>query len=230
MSAIKKLSNSPQQKHYETTLIKMVNSRSGDEINRSIEQFTKLYIKNMVSIRCKMYVKSELDGLGLRHARLDLGEIDIVGNISDKQREQLKIGLLKAGLELMEDKKGVLVEKIKSVIIEMVHYADEFPRVKTSNYISKKLGYNYTYLANIFSEVKGITIQQFIIQHKIEKVKELLMYDELTESEIAFNLHYSSVAHLSNQFKRITGLTPSFFKSLKEKKRIGLEDVENCKF
>jgi AraC-like DNA-binding protein len=185
----------------------------------------KLYIKYMVSIRCKMVVKAELKKLGLHFTTVDLGVVEIMENISQEQREQIKSGLLKSGLELMDDKKAILIEKIQNVIIEMVHYEDELPKVNFSDYLSEKLNYDYTYLANLFSETKGTTIEHFIILHKIERVKELIIYDELTLSEIAWRLHYSSVAHLSNQFKKITGLTPSYFKSLKRKKRNTLEDV-----
>lgn len=185
----------------------------------------KLYIKYMVSLRCKMMVKEELKKLGLHYVIVDLGTVEILEDISQEKRERLKENLLKSGLELMDDEKRILIEKIKNVIIEMVHYSDEMPDVNYSEYISKKLGYNYTYLSNIFSEVKGITVQHYIIMHKIEKVKELLLYDELTLSEISYKLHYSSVAHLSNQFKKITGLTPSYFKDLKQKRRKNLEDL-----
>jgi len=181
----------------------------------------------MVSIRCKMLVKEELKKLGLHFILVDLGEIEIMENISASQREQLKAALLLSGLELMDDKKAVLIEKIKNVIIEMVHYSDELPLINYSDFISEKLHHDYTYLSNIFSEVKGITIQQFIIVHKIEKVKELLMYDELNLTEISYKLNYSSVAHLSNQFKKITGLSPSHFKLLKDKRRSPIEDIGN---
>ena len=127
--------------------------------------------------------------------------------------------MLESGLELIEDKKAVIIEKIKNVIIEMIHYEDEIPKVNFSDYLSSKLNYNYTYLANLFSETEAITIEHYIIMHKIERVKELIVYDDLNLSEIAWKLHYSSVAHLSHQFKKVTGLTPSFFKSLKNKKK-----------
>lgn len=185
----------------------------------------RLYIKYMVSLRCKMMVKEELKKLGLNYIVLDLGMVDVLEDITEAQREQLGKNLLKSGLELMDDKKSILIEKIKNVIIEMIHYADEFPRVNYSDYISEKLDYDYTYLSGIFSEVKGITIQQFIILHKIEKVKEYLLYDELTLTEISYRLDYSSVAHLSNQFKKITGLAPSFYKQLNRKRRKNLEDI-----
>lgn len=172
-----------------------------------------------------MVVKSELDKLGLHYKTVELGEVNIEENINDEQRAQLKTALLRSGLELMDDKKAILVEKIKSVIIEMVHYEDELPKTNFSDYLSEKLNYNYTYLANLFSETKGITIEHFMILHKIERVKELILYDELNLSEIAWRLHYSSVAHLSNQFKKVTGLTPSYFKSLREKRRNTLDNV-----
>jgi len=179
----------------------------------------------MVSLRCKMLVKDELEKLGLQYVNVDLGMVELVENITEKKREQLRQNLLKSGLELLDDQKSILVEKIKNVIIEMVHYADELPAVNYSDYISEKLGYDYTYLSGLFSEVRGITIQHFIINHKIEKVKELLLYDEFNLTEISYKLNYSSVAHLSAQFKKVTGLTPSFFMQLKDKRRRPLEDV-----
>jgi AraC-like DNA-binding protein len=172
-----------------------------------------------------MMVKDELLKLGLHDIIVDLGTVEILEEITENQREQLKKNLLRSGLELLDDKKSILIEKIKGVIIEMVHYMDELPNTNYSDYISEKLGYDYTYLSNVFSEVKGITIQQFIIIHKIERVKELLLYDELTLTEISYKLHYSSVAHLSNQFKKITGLTPSFYKQLKQKRNENLENM-----
>ncbi|SHJ09578.1 helix-turn-helix domain-containing protein [Aquimarina spongiae] len=186
---------------------------------------TKLFIKYMVSLRCKLMVKEELKKLGLHYVVLELGVVELLEDITKDQCLELRKNLSKSGLELMETKKSILIEKIRNVIIEMIHYTDELPKVNYSDYISKKVGYNYTYLANIFSEVKGITIQQFIIIHKIERVKELLIYDELSLTEISYKLHYSSVAHLSNQFKKITGLTPTFYKKLKEKRKENLEDL-----
>jgi len=172
-----------------------------------------------------MAVKFELDKLGLHYIMLDLGEVEIRESICPETREQLKIALLKSGLELMDDKKAILVEKIKNVIIEMIHYADEIPKTNFSDYLSKKLNHDYTYLANLFSEVKGITIEHYIINHKIERVKELLIYDELNLTQISYELNYSSVAHLSAQFKKVTGLTPSFFRKLKHKRRKTLDNV-----
>lgn len=179
----------------------------------------------MVSIRCKMIVKSELEKLGLHYKTVDLGEVDIEGHISPEQNAQLRVALSRSGLELMDDKKAVLIEKIKTIIIEMIHYEDDPPKTKNSDYISKKLDHNYTYLANLFSEATGTTIEHYIIIHKIERAKELIIYNELNLTEIAFKLNYSSVAHLSTQFKKITGLTPTFFKNLKDKRRTSLEDI-----
>lgn len=179
----------------------------------------------MVSTRCKMAVKEELKKLGLHFIVVDLGEVEIMEDLSLEYRERLKIGLLNAGLELMDDKRAVLIERIINVITEMIHHSNEIPKVNYSDYISEKLGYDYTYLSNTFSEVKGITIQQFIIIHKIERVKELLLYDELSLTEISYRLHYSSVAHLSNQFKKVTGLSPSQFKQLKNKGRVPIEEI-----
>lgn len=179
----------------------------------------------MVSNRCKMAVKDELKKLGLHFIVVDLGEVEIMENITISQREQLNSALVVAGLELMDDKRAVLIERIINVITEMIHYSDDVPKVNYSDFISEKLNYDYTYLSNIFSEVKGITIQQFIIIHKIERAKELLLYDELNLTEISYKLHYSSVAHLSNQFKKITGLSPSQFKQLKNRKRIPIEEI-----
>jgi len=181
----------------------------------------------MVSNRCKMAVKEELTKLGLHFIIVDLGEVEIMETISIEKLEELRIALRISGLELMDDKRAVLIEKIKNVITEMVHHTDELPKMNYSDFISEKLNYDYTYLSNIFSEVKGITIQQFIIIHKIERAKELLLYDELNLTEISYKLHYSSVAHLSNQFKKVTGLSPSHYKQLKDKKRSPIEDIGN---
>jgi len=185
----------------------------------------KLHIKYMVSNRCKMVVKEELKKLGLHFIVVDLGEVEVMEDLTDEQRQQLKNALQESGLELMEDKKSILIEKIKTTIIEMVHYADELPHVNISDYLSQKLNHGAAYLANLFSEVQGITIQQFIISHKIERVKELIMYGELNLTEIAWKMNYSSVAHLSNQFKKVTGLTPTHFKNLKNRRRHPIEEI-----
>lgn len=179
----------------------------------------------MVSLRCKMMVKEELKKLGLNYIVVELGMVEILEGITLKQREQLKVNLLNSGLELLNNKKSILIEKIKNVITEMIHYSDELPKMNYSDFISEKLNYDYTYLSNVFSEVKGITIQQFIIIHKIERIKELMLYDELNLTEISNKLHYSSVSHLSKQFKKITGLSPSFYKQLKQKRKSHLENM-----
>jgi len=187
--------------------------------------FLKLFIKNMVCIRCKMVVKAELEKLGLHYTTVELGEVDIMEKLSEEQHDQFKEGLLKSGLELLDDKKSVLIQKIKNVIIELIHYSEEPLAINFSEYLAQKLDHNYTYLANLFSEVQGTTIEKFIIAHKIERVKELLVYNELNLTEIAYLMHYSSVAHLSTQFKKITGLTPSHFKQLRAKRLNMLEDL-----
>jgi AraC-like DNA-binding protein len=172
-----------------------------------------------------MVVKSELEKLGLKYVNVIIGEANIIGNVTSEQLDQLDVALRKSGLQLMGDKKSILVEKIKNAIIDLVHYRDDQIKINLSDYLSEKLNHDYTYLANLFSEVKGITIEKFYLTHKIEKVKELIVYNELNLSEIAYKMHYSSVAHLSNQFKKITGLTPSHFKMLKNKRRDTLENV-----
>jgi AraC-like DNA-binding protein len=185
----------------------------------------KLYIKNMVSLRCIIMVQEVLKKQGFRNAIVDLGMVEIVEDITKEQREQLKRVLFRIDLDLIDDTKTILIEKIKKVVIEMIHYNDELPKMNYSDYISKKLGYNYTYLANVFSESKGISIRQYIINQRVEKVKELLTYDELNITEISFQLQYSSVAHLSNQFKKVTGVSPFYFKTHKLKRERSLENV-----
>jgi AraC-like DNA-binding protein len=181
----------------------------------------------MVSTRCKMLVKEELRKLGLHFIVVDMGVVDIMEDLGPDQRQELKVALAKSGLELMDDKKSVLIEKIKNVIIEMVHYTDELTKTNFSDYLSEKLNHDYTYMANMFSEVQGITIEKFIISHKIERVKELIIYNELNLTEIAWRMHYSSVAHLSNQFKKVTGLSPSHFKKMKDQRRNPIENIGN---
>jgi len=173
----------------------------------------------MVSIRCKMLVKEILNSLNIPFQVINLGEVIMLDAPTMEQKEQIRVQLLESGLELIEDRKAVIIEKIKNIIIEMIHYEEEIPKVNFSDYLAEKLNYNYTYLANLFSETEAITIEQYILLHKIERVKELIVYDELNLTEIAWKMHYSSVAHLSHQFKKITGLTPSYFKSLKNKRK-----------
>ena len=185
----------------------------------------KLYIKYMVSLRCKLMVIQELEKLDLHFTSIELGMIEIKENITNELKQKLKSNLAMSGLELLDDQKSILVDKIKNVIIEMIHYSDEVPKVNYSDFISEKLDYDYTYLSNLFSEVKGITIQHFIINHKIERAKELILYDELDLTEIAYRLHYSSVSHLSNQFKKVTGQSPSFYKKIGKKRKGNLENL-----
>ena len=185
----------------------------------------RLYIKYMVSNRCKMVVKSELEKLGIHHLVVELGEVEVMEQLGAEVRGQLQSALLRSGLELMDDHRAILIERIKNIIVEMVHYSDEFPKINFSYYLSEKLHHDYTYLANLFSEVTGITIEHYIIFHKIEKVKELLMYNELNLTEISYKMNYSSVAHLSSQFKKVTGLTPTFFKHIRDKKLKALDEV-----
>ena len=179
----------------------------------------------MVSLRCKILVRETLEHLKIQYFSIELGLVETVKDITEKQKLALTEILKKSGLIILDDKRSILIEKIKNVIVEMIHYTDDQLTLNYSEYISEKLGYDYTYLANAFSEVKGITIQHFIILHKVEKVKELLLYDELNLSEISYKLNYSSVAHLSTQFKKITGLTPTFYKKLGQKRKKNLEDI-----
>ncbi len=179
----------------------------------------------MVSNRCKLTVKEELKKLGLHYIVVELGEVEVMEDLSMLQRDTLKMNLLSSGLELMEDKKAILIERIKNTIVEMIHHSDELIKINFSDYLSEKLVHNYTYLANLFSEVQGTTIEQFIISHKVERIKELIIYGDLNITEIAWKMNYSSVAHLSNQFKKITGLTPSHFKQLKNKRRSPIEEI-----
>lgn len=185
----------------------------------------KLYIKNMVCQRCQIAVKYELEKLGLHHTKVELGETEIMEDLAAEQWGVLSDSMKNIGLELLDDKKNILVERIKTLIIQLVHFNDEQIKTNLSDYLSEKLNHNYTYLSNLFSEVKGTTIEKFYLLNKIERAKELLVYDELNLTEIAWKLHYSSVAHLSNQFKKLTGLTPSHFKNLKSKKRHDLGDT-----
>jgi YesN/AraC family two-component response regulator len=185
----------------------------------------KLYFKHMVSNRCKIIVQSELESLGLHYGRIELGEVEIEENIALEKWNELNAALKRSGIELMDDKKSILIEKIKNAILEHVHQSEGPLEINFSVYLSGKLKHDYTYLANLFSESQDITIEHFLIMHKIERVKELLLYDELNITEIAWKMGYSSVAHLSNQFKKLTTLKPSDFKRLKPKIRSNLEDL-----
>ena len=178
----------------------------------------KLFIKYMVCIRCKLIVKQQLEILNIEYNKIDLGEVELPISLTVDVRKDFASALLKYGLELMEDKNALLIEKAKKVVIEMIHYADELPKKSHSEYLSEKLNYNYQKLALLFMEATGISLERYIISHKIEKVKEMILYEDLNLSDIAFRLNYSSVAHLCTQFKRETGVTPQFFKGLKMKK------------
>jgi len=179
----------------------------------------------MVCIRCQMVVKSVLEKLELEYTAVKIGEANVKGQVSEEILGQLDAALRKSGLQLMDSKKNILVEQIKRAIISLVHYTDDELKVNLSDYLSEKLNHDYTYLANLYSEVKGVTIEHFYLEHKIERVKELIVYDQLNLTEIAYKMHYSNVAHLSSQFKKITGLTPTHFKALKNKRRGTLENV-----
>lgn len=178
-----------------------------------------LHIKNMVSLRCKMIVKAVIEELDVQIVSLNLGEVEVREDMTPMQMLSISHELADAGLELMQDKGGLLVEKIKKLIIEMVHYSDTDAPPRISEYLSQELGHNYSFLSNHFSEATGNSIEQFVIQHKIEKAKELILYNELNLTEISYHLNYSSVAHLSNQFKKVTGLTPTTFKTLSQKRQ-----------
>ena len=184
-----------------------------------------LHIKYMVSLCCIKMVTTDLDKLNIEHGKVDLGQVDVKNTITDDQRADLKRILRKSGFILMDDPKSILIEKVVNLVIDMVHNSDQVPAENYSDYISKKLDYDFKYLSRIFSDTKGITIENYIIAHKIERVKELILYNELTLTEISYKLNYSSVAHLSNQFKKLTGLTPTYFKNMKHKKRIALEMI-----
>ena len=168
----------------------------------------------MLSDRCKQMVAAALKKMGLHFVIVNLGEVRIKERITKEQREELKITLHECGLELIDDKEAMLIEKIKNVVIEMIHCDDDLPKINFSLFLSQQLNYNYSYLSNLFSKIEQTTLEHFILLHKIERVKELILYDELNLTEIAWKLNYSGVAHLSHQFKKITGLTPSLFKSL----------------
>ena len=180
----------------------------------------------MVSLRCKMVVKSVLDNLKLQHHIVELGEVEIMkGHLSKEKHDKLKAALHKSGLELMDDERAIMVERIKNIIVEMVHYTDELPKVNFSVLLSEKLKRPYAKLSALFSEVKGVNIEHFILMHRIERVKELIIYNELNMSEIADKMNFSSLSHLSSAFRKVTGLTPSFFKAMKHKRRSMLENL-----
>ncbi len=185
----------------------------------------KIFIKNMVCMRCKMAVKSELERLDIHFRTINLGEVETTNEVSLRELKLLDNNLRLYGLELMENRKEILAEKIKTAIIELVHNENEELKINLSYCLSKKLSYTYNYLANVFSEVVGTSIEKFFITHKIERVKELLIYNELNLKEISYITRYSSISHLSNQFKKVTGIAPSQFRHLQNKSRRPLEQV-----
>lgn len=185
----------------------------------------KIYVKNMACESCKVVVKNALEELNLIPLKVELGEIETKGDVTDNQKKKLNSMIKKAGLELLEKKQGVLIEKIRKIIIDYVYHSSQKPTENFSVLLSVKLGHNYAYLANFFSEVEATTIEQYLISLKIERIKELIILDDLSLSQIADKLHYSSIAHLSNQFKKVTGLSPSHFKKLKEKRRITIQEL-----
>ena len=185
----------------------------------------RLFIKNMVSVSCKMVVKSELEKLGLGYTLIELGQVNTINNISGKRFDALRIALVKSGFDLIDDRKSAIIEKIKNVIVEMVHYRELPIKTKVSYYLSEKLNYDYTYISNLFSQVNGVSIKHYIIAHKIERAKELLLYKELTLKEISAKLFYCNEAHLSTQFKKVTGFTPSIFKKMNSKNLIAIENL-----
>ncbi|WP_179946963.1 helix-turn-helix domain-containing protein [Niabella ginsenosidivorans] len=185
----------------------------------------KLYIKNMVCNRCKMAVKATLDRLHIPVAGIELGEVKLERVITPGEKEQLEADLNALGFELIDDKKSRLIENIKKEIIQLVHHQDGELKTNLSDYLGSRLHHDYNYMSNLFSEVEGTTVEKYFINQKIERVKELLVYDELTLSEIAYQLNYSSVAHLSNQFKKVTGFTPSYFKNIRHEKRKPLDMI-----
>jgi AraC-like DNA-binding protein len=184
-----------------------------------------IYVKNMACESCKVVVKTALEDLGIDSIKVELGEIVTREDVSDDEKKKLNHELKKVGLELLEKKQGVLIEKIRKVMVDYVYKSDDKPNTKFSVLLSEELNYSYTYLANFFSEIEATTIEQFIISMKIERAKELILFGDDTLSEIADKLHYSSVAHLSNQFKKVTGLTPTHFKNLKENRRITIQKI-----
>lgn len=185
----------------------------------------KLYVRNMACLSCKVVVKEALEELHIEPVKVELGEVETKKDLTDTEKQKLNNKIKKAGLELLENKQGAIIEKIRKVVVDYVYHTEEKIITNFSDYLSKKLNYNYTYLANLFSEVEASTIEQYVIAMKIERIKELIMFDDMTLTEISYKLHYSSVAHLSAQFKKVTGLTPTHFKRLKNKRRIAIQNL-----
>ncbi len=193
--------------------------------NNFVKHPLTLYIKHMVSSRCIIVVRDELAKIALSPTRIELGEVEFEENLPLPQLDQIRKALQNSGFELLDDRKSILIQRIKNIIINLVHYPEERLTTSLSKYLSQKLNYDYTYLSNLFTEGQGNTIEKFYILHKIERVKELLTYNELTLTQIAHKMNYSSLAHLSTQFKKVTGMTVSDFKHLKDKQRSMLDDL-----
>ena len=185
----------------------------------------KLYVRNMACLSCKVVVKEALEELEIQPVKVEMGEVEIKEDLTDIEKKKLNDKIKKVGLELLENKQGAIIEKIRKVVVDYVYHTEEKLIVNFSDYLSKKLNYSYTYLANLFSEVEASTIEQYVIAMKIERIKELIMFEDVTLTEISYKLHYSSVAHLSTQFKKVTGLTPTHFKQLKKKRRIAIQNL-----
>ena len=185
----------------------------------------KLYVKNMACLSCKVVIKDALEELDIQPVKVELGEIETKEDLSEKEKKLLNSKIKTVGLELLENKQGLLIEKIRKAVVDYVYHSEEKENINFSQLLSKKLHYSYGYLANFFSEVEANTIERFVISMKVERIKEMIMFEEFTLTEIAYKLHYSSVAHLSSQFKKVTGLTPSHFKSLKKKRRIAIQNL-----
>jgi AraC-like DNA-binding protein len=175
----------------------------------------KLFVKNMVCVRCESLVKSELTKMGFDYHSVKSGEVEIKDDLTEEDRQRLNMVLEKSGLGLLDDKKSVLVEKISNLIIDLIHYNNDRIKINLSDYLKEKLSYDTAYMARLFAEVKGTTIEHFFITQRIERAKEMLIYDNLSLTEIADQLHFSSTSHFCNQFKKATGLTPSYFRQLK---------------
>ena len=185
----------------------------------------KIYIKNMVCNRCKMVVKSELEQLGLHPLSVELGEVELSQELTETEKQAISNRFVELGFELIDDKKSRIIERVKTLVVELVHHSEENLNVNLSDFLTQHIPLEYNYLSNLFSDIEGTTIEKFYIAQKIERVKELLVYDELSLSEIAHRMGYSSVAYLSAQFKKVVGLTPSHFKNVKDLKRRALDQL-----
>ncbi|UUC44307.1 helix-turn-helix domain-containing protein [Flavobacterium cerinum] len=185
----------------------------------------KIAVKNMVCQRCVLAVTQILDKIELPYQQVTMGEVTLDESVPENKLQRFSEELEAIGFEIIDDKRKQLIEKVKNTIINFIHYDQEKTKLTLSEFLSDKVQYDYNYLSSLFSEMEGITIEKYLINQKIEKVKELIVYDELSLKQIADQLGYSSVAYLSNQFKKVTGLTPSHFKNIRDEKRIPLDKV-----